>query len=107
VKETAKTLDIEDKINIIRADVFKFIESAHSEWNYIFAGPPYGLGSLDSIPDLIFEKKILKAEGWFVLEHNPNHNFKDHPHLHEVRNYGKTIFSIFTNEAVNEKTKDE
>ncbi|MFT5834522.1 MAG: 16S rRNA (guanine966-N2)-methyltransferase [Cognaticolwellia sp.] len=102
VRETAKTLDIEDKINIIRADVFKFIESAHSQWSYIFAGPPYGLASLDAIPDLIFEKKMLKAEGWFVLEHNPNHNFKNHPNLHEVRNYGKTIFSIFTNEAANE-----
>jgi 16S rRNA (guanine966-N2)-methyltransferase len=103
VKESAKILEIEDKINIIRADVFKFIESSHSQWNYIFAVTPYGLGSLDSIPDLIFEKKMLKEEGWFVLEHNPNHNFKNHPHLHDIRNYGKTIFSIFTNEAAAEK----
>jgi hypothetical protein len=31
-----------------------------------------------------------------VLEHNPQHDFKDHPNLLQVRNYGKTIFSIFT-----------
>ena len=57
-------------MNIIQGDVFKFIGNSHSQWDYIFAGPPYGLGSLDSIPDLIFEKKMLKEEGWFVLEHN-------------------------------------
>lgn len=104
-KQTAKQLEIEDKMTILKADVFKFIETAHSQWDYIFAGPPYGLGSLDSIPDLIFEKNMLKPEGWFVLEHNPNHNFKNHPNLSQVRNYGKTIFSIFTNEAKSESNE--
>jgi 16S rRNA (guanine(966)-N(2))-methyltransferase RsmD len=99
VRETAKILAIEEHITIVKADVFKFIEAAHSQWDYIFAGPPYGLGSLDAIPDLIFEKKMLRPEGWFVLEHNPNHDFQQHQYFAEMRNYGSTIFSIFTNEA--------
>ena len=37
-KKTANMLDIEDKMNIIQADVFKFIQNSHSQWNYIFAG---------------------------------------------------------------------
>lgn len=99
VRETTKKLEIEDNLRIIQGDVFKFISAAYEQFDYIFAGPPYGLAGLDSIPDKIFEKKLLRGDGWFVLEHNPNHSFKAHPHLFQVRNYGKTIFSIFKNEV--------
>ncbi len=95
VKKTAKLLDIEKYITIVKSDVFKFIKRDVHQYDYIFAGPPYKLPTITNIPDLIFEKKLLKQGGWFVLEHNPNHTFKDHPQLLEVRNYGKTIFSIF------------
>ena len=95
VKKTAALLNIEDSIQIIRGDVFRFIASTDAQYDYIFAGPPYGLAALDSIPDLIFEKKLLKPDAWFVLEHNPNHDFKKHPHYWQERHYGKTIFSFF------------
>lgn len=95
VKKTAKALEIEDSIKIIRGDVFKFIDGTPDKYDYIFAGPPYGLSALDSIPDRIFEKELLKPEGWLVLEHNPNHDFEDHPNFFQKRNYGKTIFSFF------------
>lgn len=94
-KKTAAELDIEDAITIFRSDVFRFIENSRSQYDYIFAGPPYGLPTLDSIPDRILEKDLLRPEGWLVLEHNPNHDFKQHPHYWQERHYGKTIFSIF------------
>ena len=97
VKKTAGILEIEDKINIQRADVFKFIKYATHKYDYIFAGPPYGLPTIDTIPDLIFEFKLLKEDGLFVMEHNPNHEYTTHPNLVNVRNYGKTIFSFFKN----------
>jgi len=95
VKKTAEALKIEGMIQIVRSDVFQFIAHATKPYDYIFAGPPYGLATLDSIPDVIFEKQILAEDGLFVLEHNPNHNFKNHPHFFQERNYGKTIFSFF------------
>jgi 16S rRNA (guanine(966)-N(2))-methyltransferase RsmD len=96
VYQTAKQLDIEDCIKIVRYDVFKFIERATDQYDYIFAGPPYALTTMDTIPDLIFAKKLLKENGWFVMEHNPNHNYDNHPHFFQKRNYGKTIFSFFS-----------
>lgn len=96
VYQTAKQLDIEDCIKIVRYDVFKFIERATDQYDYIFAGPPYALTTMDTIPDLIFEKKLLKENGWFVMEHNPNHSYDNHPHFFQKRNYGKTIFSFFS-----------
>jgi 16S rRNA (guanine966-N2)-methyltransferase len=95
VKKIARTLDIEDKIRIIRTDVFKFISYTDEQYDYIFAGPPYALPTIDSIPDLIFEEGLLAENGWLVLEHNPNHDFEDHHKCFQVRSYGKTIFSFF------------
>ncbi|MDF1696467.1 MAG: RsmD family RNA methyltransferase [Saprospiraceae bacterium] len=95
VKKTASTLDIEDRLTIVKSDVFKFIRTVQHKYDYIFAGPPYPLPILDSIPDEIFKYELLKEEGLFVLEHNPNHDFKKHGRYIEERNYGTTIFSFF------------
>ena len=94
-KKTAQTLDIEPSIHIIRSDVFKFVTRDSHQYDYIFAGPPYPMPNIPEIPDLILEKKLLKPDAWLVLEHNPRHNFKNHPNLLQVRNYGTTIFSFF------------
>lgn len=98
-KKTAKELDIEKQMRIMKMDVFRFIKIPQDPYDYIFAGPPYPLANIPDIPDLILEKGLLKEEGWLVLEHNPNHDFSDHPHLLKSRNYGTTIFSIFTTET--------
>ena len=95
VKKTAQILDIEDKIKIVKADVFKFIEKTQNKYDYIFAGPPYPLPRIDEIPDLIFKYQLLAEDGWFVMEHNSNHDFKDHPQYFDERHYGGTIFSFF------------
>lgn len=84
-------------IKVLKMDVFRFIETAHQKFDVIFAGPPYPLPNLNTIPDLIFKHALVEGEGWFILEHNPDHNFEKHPHFFKSRNYGTTIFSIFTN----------
>ena len=95
VKKTAAILEIESRIKIYKSDVFRYIKSSHQKFDYIFAGPPYGLAGLDNIPDLIFEYNLLNENGWFVIEHNPNHDFNHHPNFFQDRHYGKTIFSFF------------
>ena len=95
VKKIARELDIENAIRIVRTDVFKFVSYTDEQYDYIFAGPPYALPTIDTIPDLIFKEDLLTENGWFVMEHNPNHSFEDHPKCFQVRSYGKTIFSFF------------
>jgi 16S rRNA G966 N2-methylase RsmD len=97
VKKTAAELEIKEYIRVVRSDVFRFIRDTGESYDYIFAGPPYPLPNLDSIPNEVFSHRLLNPGGMFVMEHNPNHDFKRHPNYLEERHYGKTIFSIFVN----------
>ncbi|MBK8515695.1 MAG: RsmD family RNA methyltransferase [Saprospiraceae bacterium] len=95
VLKTTEELGMHDHIQIIKSDVFRFLKTNIRQFDYIFAGPPYPLPNLNSIPDEIFNSNAIQENGLFVLEHNPNHNFKDHSRYFEERNYGTTIFSFF------------
>lgn len=97
VKKIAHELGILEHIRIVKADVFRFMASNTEQYDYIFAGPPYALPTIDTIPDLIFQYGMLREDGLFVMEHNPNHSYRQHPNYREERNYGTTIFSFFAN----------
>jgi 16S rRNA (guanine966-N2)-methyltransferase len=94
IKKTAADLKI-DNIQCIKMDVFKFINQCAEQYDLIFAGPPYALTTIDDLPVLIFEKKLLKPKGWFILEHTPRNNYEKFPFFKMARNYGSTIFSVF------------
>lgn len=94
IKKTSQNLDFTN-IKVVKGDVFKFIEYASGKYDFIFAGPPYALASIDDLPKKIIEKKLLKPGGWFVLEHTPRNDYKKFEHYKTERNYGTTIFSIF------------
>ena len=83
----------------IRGDVFRFLKSCHQQFDFIFADPPYALKELPQIPDLIFQKSLLKPEGIFVFEHGEKHDFSQHPHFLDHRQYGSVNFTLFRAEA--------
>jgi 16S rRNA (guanine966-N2)-methyltransferase len=95
VRSMLATWSIQEQVTLVRADVFRFIPACSDTFSYIFAGPPYGMPGLDTLPDLIFDKGLLKPGGIFVLEHNQHHSFENHPFFSEERNYGQTHFSFF------------
>lgn len=97
IKKTSEALKLEN-FKIVKSDVFRFILQCREKFDFIFAGPPYALQNIDDLPKLIFEKQLLKEDGWFILEHTPRNNYESFAHFKSARNYGTTIFSIFTNE---------
>jgi len=96
IKKNIETFKIKNA-QLILQDVFKYIKSCKQEYDFIFAGPPYALATIDDIPNLLFEKKLLRAEGIFILEHTPRNNYEKHPNFFKVKNYGTTLFSFFEN----------
>ncbi len=98
IKKTSGELELEN-FKLIKSDVFRFIDSTQDQYDFIFAGPPYALKNIDDLPLNIFEKKLLKPKGWFILEHTPRNDYKKFEYYKTERNYGTTIFSIFINPA--------
>ncbi len=96
IRKTIEQLAFEN-ITLIRGDVFTFINNCHLSYDFIFAGPPYALTTIDELPRLILAKGLLRPGGWFVLEHTPRNDYKTFNSYVTERNYGTTIFSIFIN----------
>ncbi len=96
IRDTVKKNNL-TAIKVLQMDVFNFIDTCTQRFDVIFAGPPYPLLTLDTLPDLVIKHKLIDGKGWFILEHNPNHNFEQHPNFVKYKNYGSTIFSIFSN----------
>ncbi|SDD88024.1 RsmD family RNA methyltransferase [Niabella drilacis] len=96
IKKTAASLKIEN-IKFIKMDVFKYLETCNTSYDFIFAGPPYALTAIDELPKIIIGKQLLKENGWFVLEHTPRNDYKQFEKYSFEKNYGTTIFSVFIN----------
>ena len=85
-----------EALSLIRGDVFRFLNTAKAEsFDFVFADPPYSQPSLPDIPRLVIEKKILRANGIFVMEHAKEHDFSTFPFFSQRRVYGAVNFSIF------------
>jgi len=98
IKKNIKDLGL-SQCRLIKSDVFKFLNGCSDAFDFIFAGPPYALQEIDELPKIINEKKLLRTNGWFVLEHTPRNNYKGYPMFVTERNYGTTVFSIFVNKG--------
>ncbi len=95
VKETAKELRLDDELIAIKSDVFKFIKNSEKTYDLIFADPPYALPKIETLPDLIFEHKLLSQKGFFIMEHGVQNNFETHTNFDTSRRYGDSVFSFF------------
>ena len=94
IKKNIAELGIENA-RLIQSDVFKYLETCSQSFDFIFAGPPYALQTIDELPKMIVSKKLIAAEGLFILEHTPRNHYEDYPGFVRQRNYGTTVFSFF------------
>src|SRR5690606_18217558 len=98
IEKTMTSLHAEN-VKVIKMDVFRFLENCNTKFDFIFAGPPYALASIDNLPRIIFQKQLLLPGGLFVLEHTPRNSYTGFPGFSSERNYGTTVFSFFLNPA--------
>ena len=96
ITETAKKLKL-DQIKARKADVFKFIKSAKSTYDLIFADPPYDIGQLPMLPSYVFENNLLNSNGLLIVEHPTSRKMAEHPNFVEQRQYGNSSFSFYSN----------
>ena len=94
IKTNIEHLKIENT-QIVRMDVFQYLNSFTQQFDIIFAGPPYALNTIDDLPRIIVERKLISPEGYFILEHTPRNNYENFAGFSFQRNYGATVFSFF------------
>jgi len=94
IKNNVEMLKIEN-VQVLNMDVFNFLNTCTQQYEVIFAGPPYALTTIDDLPKIIFERKLISPTGYFILEHTPRNNYKNFAGYSFERNYGSTIFSFF------------
>lgn len=84
-----------DELTVYTTDAFKYLENCKTQFDFIFADPPYDLKNFADVPRLVFEKDLIKADGIFILEHSAELDFSALPLFDEKRVYGSVNFSIF------------
>jgi len=94
IEQTAEFFQIESII-VLNSDAFKFLELTSTKYDVVFADPPYDLENVEKIPDILFEKELLKKDGVFILEHSKRYSFKNHSHFKKEKKYGKVHFTFF------------
>ena len=96
IKKTAEELKM-NNLHCIRSEVFKFLEKGALQSDIIFADPPFSLEETDLLPDIILDRKLLKDNGWLIVEHQSNRLLKTKAHPFDHRKYGNCSFSMYKN----------
>lgn len=100
IKKNAELLKLQN-FKVIKSDVFRFMETCGDSFDFIFAGPPYALTTIDELPLKVFKHNLLNPGGLFVLEHTPRNAYESDLHFVKARHYGTTVFSFFENNEPN------
>lgn len=95
IKQTAAEYDF--SIAAIKSDVFAYLDKCKVDYDLIFADPPYGLdqASFEKIVLKLFEQKMLRPDGMFVIEHSKHTKLTHLAHYSFQKNYGGSTFTFF------------
>ncbi|MFW5757287.1 MAG: 16S rRNA (guanine(966)-N(2))-methyltransferase RsmD [Bacteroidota bacterium] len=94
IKETADNLHLPN-IKVIKTDVFHFLGFNTSQFNIVFADPPYDTSRYEEIIEMVFKNQFIAHEGWMIMEHSNKQKFNSSQHFFDLRRYGKVHFSFF------------
>jgi len=84
-----------EKVDVLLSDVFRFLEHEVMTFDFIFADPPYDMPNRQKLPEIIFERNLLRENGLFVFEHSSLVELGMVKNLREKRVYGSSAFSFF------------
>lgn len=84
-------------IQVIKSDVFAYLEKVKQKHDLIFADPPYNFEVTEflKIVDLVFENQLLNEEGVLIVEHSKHTSLETHDQFSYSKRYGGSTFSFF------------
>lgn len=96
MEKTAQSLGFEDQFDVHRSDAIEYVKRDFKVYDLILADPPYDYTSYIELVEQVFLRKILKEDGFLILEHDRNTDLSEIENFFEMRKYGKVAFSFFT-----------
>jgi 16S rRNA (guanine966-N2)-methyltransferase len=95
IKQVAEEYDF--NIAAMKSDVFKFLEKNKTNYDIIFADPPYGLDqkTFERVVTLVFDNEMLREDGMMVIEHSKYTKLDHMINFSFQKCYGGSIFSFF------------
>ena len=95
ISSTLNELNITSKI--IKQDVFKFLSNCNSNFDIIFADPPYSFNEEDykKLINLVENNFLNDSSILFILEHYKKKDFRKVNIFVDNRNYGDCSFTFF------------
>ena len=95
INQTANKFDM--PLQVIKSDVFKFLEKTKHQAHIIFADPPYNFSveQFSKIPEIVFKNNILLEQGVLIVEHSKHTDLSNIEHFDYSKSYGGNMFSFF------------
>ena len=94
---SATAEELNENIQTIKSDVYKFLENTTQKYDLIFADPPYHFSQeqFEKIYLSIFDKKLLEENGMLIIEHSKNTDLSHLENFNKLKRYGGNCFSFF------------
>ena len=85
-------------IDVIKSDVFKYLNVNNDQFDIIFADPPYNfdINKYEIIIDKIFKSKIINYHGLLIIEHSNKIELNNFNNYYQTRKYGGCFFFLKT-----------
>lgn len=94
IRQTARDLKFEN-FYAVKANAFLYLKSCAKKFDLIFSDAPYDLEGSEEVIRLVFERELLREDGFLIFEHSKEQNFSEHPNFWQLRSYGSVQFSFF------------
>jgi len=95
INKTTASLDL--PIQVIKSDVFTFLEQTSIGFDIIFADPPYDLEieKFEQIISAVCDSSLLHEGGFLIIEHSKYIDLSAFKHFEKAKRYGGSVLSFF------------
>lgn len=91
--------ELQFDIQVIKSDVYAFLDKNKRSYDVIFADPPYEFAQQDfeQIVQKVMQNQLLDAEGFLIIEHSKHTDLEHLPEFVFSKKYSGNMFSFFQN----------
>jgi len=100
IEKLSKAFKVDNQISTAAFPAEEYLQKNPVPFDLIFCDPPYDYAYMNEMLEIILTKGWLDPDGWFILEHDKRHDFKNHTNCFYTKPYGRTIVSIFQMQPV-------